>query len=168
MTKSEIIAEPKKQEIIVTRIFDASRELVFRMYTDAKAIPKWWGPKYLTTVVEKLEVRKGGIWRFIQYDAEGNEHAFNGVYHDCIPPVKLVRTYEYEGNPGNVMLETVTLEELPEGSTKLTAHTIFQTLEARDWMLQNGAEKGVSEGMDRLAELLANFKSVRSKGSEMK
>lgn len=156
MTKSEIIAEPKKQEIIVTRVFDASRELVFRMYSDSKAIPKWWGPKYLTTIVEKLEVRKGGIWRFIQHDAEGNEHAFNGVFHDCIFPEKLVRTYEYEGNPGHVMLETVTLEELPEGCTKLTAHTIFQTLEARNWMLRNGAEKGVSEGMDRLAELLAN------------
>lgn len=159
MAKSEIAAEPNKQEILVTRVFDAPRELVFRMHSDVQAIPKWWGPQYLTTVVEKMEVRKGGIWRFLQKDAHGNEHAFNGVYHDCVPPEKLVRTFEYEGNPGNVMLETVTLEALQEGRTKLTAHTIFQTLEARNWMLQNGAEKGASEGMDRLAELLANIKN---------
>lgn len=157
MMKSEVIAEPKKQEIIVTRVFDAPRELVFRMYSDAKDIPKWWGPRHLTTVVEKMEVRKGGIWRFIQHDADGNEFAFCGVYHACLPPEKLVRTFEYEGNPGHVMLETVTLEGVQEGRTKLTAHTVFQTLEARNWMLRNGAEKGANEGMERLAELLTNL-----------
>ena len=156
MGKSEIIAVPGKLEVTVKRIFDKPCKLVFAMYTDPDAIPKWWGPRALTTIVEKMEVRKGGIWRFLQQDADEIEYAFSGVYHDCLFPHRIVRTFEFEGNPGNVMLETVIFEELKEQRTKLTAHTIFQTLEDRDWLLQNGALEGASEGMDRFAEYLAS------------
>jgi len=154
MFKSEIIAEPDKLEITIKRVFNAPSELVFTMYTDPVAIPKWWGPRYLTTVVETMDVRKGGIWRYIQGDAAGNEHAFNGVYHEITSPRRIVRTFEYEGAPNNVLLETVTLEQLPNGQTKLTAQSVFQTLEARNAMLQSGAKAGGDESMERLAELL--------------
>jgi len=76
MSKTNIIAEPGKQEIVITRVFDAPRELVFKTITDPSLVPQWWGPKRFTTTVDKMEVRPGGQWRFVQRDADGNEHAF--------------------------------------------------------------------------------------------
>jgi uncharacterized protein YndB with AHSA1/START domain len=154
LTKTRFVAEPGKQESIITRIFDAPRESVFKTYTDPNLIPQWWGPKNLTTTVEKMDARPGGVWRIVQRDAEGNEYAFHGVYHDVAPPQRLVRTFEFEGMPGHVSLETVTLEDLG-GKTKLTTKSVFQTVEDRDGMFESGMEEGVNESMDRLAELLA-------------
>src|SRR3712207_1523912 len=102
MSKTEFIAEPGKQTITMRRVFDAPRELVFKTYTDPQAIPHFWGPKNLTTIVDKMEVRAGGIWRFVQRDAEGNEFAFHGVYHDIVAPEWMVGTFEFEGMPGHV------------------------------------------------------------------
>ncbi|MDR6224926.1 SRPBCC family protein [Desmospora profundinema] len=155
MTKTNVIAEPGKQAIVITRVFDAPRERLYNAYTDPNLLPEWWGPKYMTTTVDKMDVRKGGVWRFVQRDVNGEEYAFNGVYHESIFPERLVYTFEFEGMPGHVLLETVTFEELPDGKTKLTDITVFQTLEARDRMIQSGAEEGAEEAMNRFAELLA-------------
>ncbi len=149
-----LVAEPGRQEIVLRRVLDAPRELVFKTMTDPSLIPNWWGPKGLTTVVEKMDVRPGGAWRFVQRDPDGNEFAFNGVYHEVLPPERLVYTFEFEGVPGHVLLETVTFEEL-DGKTRLTDRSVFQTVEDRDAMVQSGMESGAKEAMDRLAELLA-------------
>src|SRR5205823_9575981 len=133
--------------------FDAPRELVFKAHTDPQIIPQWWGPRSLTTTVEALEVRPGGLWRFVHHDAAGNEYAFHGVYHAVAPPERLVYTFEFEGAPGHVVLETVTFEDV-QGKTKLTDVSVFQTVEDRDGMLRSGMEEGATESMDRLAELL--------------
>lgn len=156
MTKTQFTAEPGRQEIIVTRVFDAPRELVFKAYTDPNSIPHWWGPAYLTTTVDKMDVRQGGIWRFVQHDAAGNEHAFHGVYHESLAPERLVLTWEYEGLPGHVLLETITFEEQLGGKTKLTDRSVFQTQEDRDGMLQAGAKEGLVM-FDRFADLLAKM-----------
>ena len=102
-----------------------------------------------------LEARQGGIWRFIQRDQAGNEYAFRGVFHECLAPQRIVRTFEFEAMPGHVLLETVVFEE-EGGQTKVTASSVFQTQEARDGMLQSGAEHGAAETWDRLDELLAS------------
>lgn len=149
-----LVAEPGRQEIVLRRVLDAPRELVLKTMTDPSLIPNWWGPKGLTTVVEKMDVRPGGAWRFVQRDPDGNEFAFNGVYHQVLPPERLVYTFEFEGVPGHVLLETVTFEEL-DGKTRLTDRSVFQTVEDRDAMVQSGMESGAKETMDRLAELLA-------------
>ena len=149
-----LVAEPGRQEIVLRRVLDAPRELVFKTMTDPSLIPNWWGPNGLTTVVEKMDVRPGGAWRFVQRDPDGNEFAFNGVYHQVLPPERLVYTFEFEGVPGHVLLETVTFEEL-DGKTRLTDRSVFQTVEDRDAMVQSGMESGAKETMDRLAELLA-------------
>lgn len=156
MSKLNLIAEPGKQEIFMTRVFDAPRELVFNACTDPKLIPQWWGPKYLTTTVDKMEVRQGGLWRYVQRDADGNEFGFHGVYHAIVPPERLVHTFEFEGVPGHVLLETVTFEE-HDGKTKLTDQSVFQSVEDRDGMLQSGMEGGAIETWDRLAELLGRM-----------
>jgi uncharacterized protein YndB with AHSA1/START domain len=154
VTKTQFIAEPGRQEMLAIRVYDAPRELVFKAWTDPNSIPHWWGPAYLTTTVEKMDVRQGGIWRFVQRDPGGNEHAFHGVYHESLAPERLVLTWEYEGMPGHVLLETVTFEEEPGGKTKLTDRSVFQTQADRDGMLQAGAEEGLVM-FDRFAELLA-------------
>ena len=112
--RTNIGAEPGKQEILITREFDAPRALVFKAYTDPTLIPQWWGPRYLSTEVDKMDVMPGGQWRFINRDAEGNEYAFHGVYHEVLAPERVIDTFEFEELPetGHVALETMKLEEL--------------------------------------------------------
>ena len=154
MIKTNLVAELGKQEIVITRIFDSPCELVFKLTTDPNLIPQWWGPKSLTTTVEKMDLRIGGVWRYIQRDPGGNEYAFYGVYHDIKPPERLVYTFEFEGMPGHVLLEIVTLED-QGGKTLYTDKTVFQTVQDRDGMLQSGMQEGAVESTDRLAELLS-------------
>ena len=151
-----ISAEPGKQEILITREFDAPRELVFKACTDPELIPQWWGPRNLSTEVDKMDVRPGGQWRFINRDAEGNEYAFHGVYHEILAPERVIDTFEFEGLPetGHVTLETMKLEPLPGGRTRLIVQSVFQSVADRDGMLQGGMEEGVNDTYDRLAELL--------------
>jgi uncharacterized protein YndB with AHSA1/START domain len=158
--RTRIIAERGKQEIIITRVFDAPRDLVFKANTDRNLIPKWWGPKRFTTRIDKLDARAGGLWRFVQRDAAGNEYAFHGVYHEVRSPEWIVDTFEFEGMPGHVSLETCTLEELG-GKTKMIGRSVYQTVEDRDGMLKSGMEEGVFESMERLAELLKEYQSER-------
>jgi uncharacterized protein YndB with AHSA1/START domain len=156
MTRTEITAEPGKQEIIITRVFDAPREVVFKAMTDPLLIPRWWGPRILTTTVEKMDVRPGGMWRFVQRDPGGNEYAFHGVYHEVASPQRMVYTFEFEGVPGHVALETGTFEDLGD-KTRLTGKSVFQSVEDRDGMLQSGMEQGVVETDERFAELLTEL-----------
>ena len=141
MTGPELVAAPGRQEIVMTCVFDAPRELVFQAYTDPNATPQWWGPKRMTTTVDRMEVRPGGIWRFVQREPDGRSYAFFGVYHAIVPPERLVHTFEFEGAPGHVSLETAVLEDLG-GRTKLPASSVFQSVEDRDSMLQAGMEEG--------------------------
>ncbi len=153
MTKLNLTIEPGKQEFSYTRVFNASPEQVFKAYTDPAAIVQWWGPRYLTTTIEKMEVQPGGSWRFIQQDANNNEYAFHGVYHDIVSPSRIVQTFEFEGTPGHVALEILTMER-QDGKTLLTAKSIFQSVEDRDGMVGSGGESGMRESLDRLDELL--------------
>lgn len=151
-----LIAEPGKHEIRMSRDFNAPRELIFRAYTDPDLIPRWWGPARLTTVVEKMEPRAGGSWRFIQHDPEGNTFAFRGVYHE-VSPERIISTFEFEGMPGHVLLSTLTLEE-HDGKTRVTDSSVFQSVEDRDGMLQTDMEEGAREGWDRFEEVLQTLR----------
>ena len=157
MSNVDYVAEPGKQTILITQIFDAPRDLVWKIYSDPKLLPKWWGPKMLKTTVEKMEVKPGGSWRVIQQDPEGNEFGFHGVYHD-VHPYHSTRTMEWEGMPGHVLLETVKLEEI-NGKTKVTNNTVFQSVEDRDGMVENGMKRGVDESYERFVELLKDLQT---------
>jgi uncharacterized protein YndB with AHSA1/START domain len=152
---TKITAEPGKQEIIITRKFDAPRELVFKAFTDPKLYIEWLGPRRLTMTLETFEPKNGGSWRYIQKDQDGNEYAFHGVNHE-VTPERIISTFEFEGLPekGHVILETTKFEALSNTKTKLTSQSIFQAVEDRDGMLQSGMEEGVNESYDRLDELL--------------
>jgi uncharacterized protein YndB with AHSA1/START domain len=161
VNKTKIIAEPGKQEIFIVRELDAHRELVFEAFTDPKFYGQWLGPRRLTTKFEKLELKNGGSYRFINEDEKGNKFAFHGVYHEVIAPERIIGTFEFEGLPekGHISLEITKFEELPGGRTKLTAQDVFMSVADRDGMIQSGMEEGVNDSYDRLEELLATMKS---------
>ncbi len=144
---------PTDREIVMTRVFDAPRELVFKAHVDPEAIPRWWGPRRYTTIVDKMDLRPGGVWRFVQRDQEGNEFAFNGVYREIVPPERLVLTFEFEGMPGHVAVNTAIFEDLG-GKTRLTTTQLFEHVADRDGMIQSGMESGAIETWDRLTEYL--------------
>jgi uncharacterized protein YndB with AHSA1/START domain len=155
--KTEIVAEPATQQILITREFDAPRELVYRAYTDPELLVQWMGPKRLTMTIERHELRDGGRYRYSHRDENGFEAAFHGVFHGE-PSLDggVVRTFEFEGYPGHVSLETLTLEER-DGKTLSRAVSVFQSVEDRDGMMASGMESGVNEGMEKLDELLARL-----------
>lgn len=155
--KTTIAAEPGKQELFITREFDAPRELVFRAYTDPEIYARWLGPHGLTTTFEIFEPVSGGRYRFIQKDQEGNEFAFHGVTHEVAAPERIIGTFEFEGlpEPGHVILETTRFEALPGDRTRIVSQSVFQSVADRDGMIQSGMETGVNEGYERLDEILA-------------
>ena len=151
--------ETGNQEITFTRVFDAPREVVWKACTDPDLISRWWGTTSLTTTIEAMDVRPGGLWRIVQRDAEGNEYAFHRVYHEVTPFGRIVDTFEFEGMPGHVVLETDTFEDLGGGRTKMTSRLVFSSVEDRDAMLQSGMKEELLEAMDLLAELLDDLKA---------
>jgi uncharacterized protein YndB with AHSA1/START domain len=154
MAKNKLVVTlPSDKEILLTRVIDAPRELVFKAYTDPKAIPQFWGPRKYTTVVDKMDVRPGGKWRFIQKDEEGQEFAFNGEYREVKAPEKLVHTFEFEPLAGHIAVEHVTFEDMGD-KTKIVDRMNFDNKEDRDGMVESGMESGAAELWDRFEELV--------------
>ena len=151
--KLTVTAEPGKQEIFITREFDAPRKHVFKAHIDPKLYVQWLGPHGYEMILEEFEPFNGGKYRYIHKDKDGNEYGFHGTFHEMSTD-NMVQTFEFEGYPGHVSLDCMTLEELPGDRTRATIHSIFQSVSDRDGMIQNGMEKGVSEGYERLDEIL--------------
>ena len=153
---TEFVTDRGKRKLVMSRVFNAPRERVFRAYTDPRLIPQWWGPRSQTTTVETMDVRKGGGWRYLGRDPDGTEYAFRGEYREVVPPERLVSTFEFEGMPGHIVEEIATFEERG-ARTKLTSTSLFESVEDLDGMLQSGMESGARETWDRLEELLAKM-----------
>jgi uncharacterized protein YndB with AHSA1/START domain len=166
MEKPTTQAEPGSLEMVITHKFDAPRELVYKIYTDPNSIPDWWGPRNLTTEVDKMELRPGGIWRYIQHDPQNNIFAFHGVYHSLEPNKQIISTFEWEGMPGHVILVTTTFED--QGNrTIVTQQNVFQSVQDRDGMMQQGMEQGTIEGDERFSELLARIYNGPGMGAQI-
>ena len=148
------VSTPSDREIATERVFDAPRERVWEAYTVADLVAQWWGPRETETVIDKFEFEVGGAWRFVERGADGEEHAFRGTYREIVPQERIVHTFEWEGMPGHVLVETATFEDLGE-QTRVRTNSLFHTTEERDGMLNSGMEKGLKESHERLAELLA-------------
>ena len=142
--------------MLITREFDAPRKLVFQAFTDPELYVQWLGPRRLTMRLDTFEPRSGGRWRYIQKDQSGNEFGFHGVYHEVRAPERIIDTFEFEGLPeaGHVCLETLTLEALPGGRTRLAVQSVFQSVADRDTALQSGMEEGINDSYERLTALL--------------
>jgi len=149
---------PSDLEILVTREFDAPRDVVYKTMTDPKLIPQWWGPRSDKTTVDKMEVRPGGKWRFVATQPDGTTYAFRGEYREIIPGEKVVQTFEFEPMAGHISVETATLTDLPGGRTLFTTRSVFTSKEDRDGMVESGMESGLRETYERLDEVLASIK----------
>ena len=158
--KTDIVAEPNSLQIRMTREFAAPRELVFRAHTDPALLVQWLGPRDLTMEVDHFDVRNGGTWRYVSRDANGGEYGFRGVFHGDPSVDGIVQTFEYEGMPGHVCLETLTFEER-DSTTILHANSVFQSVADRDGMIASGMETGVDEGYAKLDALLAELNANR-------
>lgn len=159
MTKKNqttIIAEKGKQELFIIREFNAPKELVFRAFTEPELLVQWLGPCDMEMIIDNLDNRSGGSYRFIHKDEQGNEFAFNGAIHEVAAPERLIRTFEFEGLPerGHVALETALFEQMDDNRTKVTIQSVFRSVEDRDGLVMSGMERGATESHDQLDALL--------------
>jgi uncharacterized protein YndB with AHSA1/START domain len=155
--RSEIALASPDHELVVSRLIDASRRLVFQAWVEPEQAACWWGPQGFTTLSCEMDVRPGGAFRFAMRSPEGTVHTKCGVYREVVAPERLVFTYAWEdpaGNPGHKTLVTVTFAE-KSGKTKLTLHqAIFETVTARD-----GHRTGWTSCLERFADYLAKAKA---------
>jgi len=156
--KTEVKAEPGKQELYIIREFDAPRELLFRAHTEPALYEKWVGPNDLTMKVEKMDAVNGGSYSFV-HTREGHEYRFHGVYHEVLKPERIIGTFEFDGLPetGHVIMGTTKFEELPNGRSRLVHQSVFQSVQDRDGMVASGMERGVSDGYEKLDTMLSQM-----------
>jgi uncharacterized protein YndB with AHSA1/START domain len=142
-------------ELVITRVFDAPRELVWKAWTERERVLNWLGPKDFTAVAFDLDPRPGGAWHSRMRSPEGQEFSNGGVVREVVEPEHLVYTFAWDdenGKPGREMLVTVTLEERDDGRTEMTfTQAVFESVEDRD-----GHRGGWTESFDRLAAYLAS------------
>lgn len=146
-----------EREIVMSRTFGAPRDLVWTALTCPQHIRRWWGGGGAMTVCEH-DFRVGGGYRFVVSGPRG-EHGFRGDFLEIAPTERIVQTFEWEGLPGHISRETVSLEE-QGGQTTMTILCVFDTPEDRDGMLASGMEDGAGESYNRLEELLATMTSA--------
>ena len=154
-TVKATITTPTDREIHIERIFNAPRDRVWRAMSDPKLIAQWWG-RGNKLVVEKFEMERGGHWRFVEHGPDG-VHGFEGRFREVTPPERVVQTFEWDGMPAYVIIETMTLEDLGDGRTRLVTTSLFHTTDERDGFLQSGMEGGLNESYAALDRLLARL-----------
>lgn len=154
-TRKATLTTPSDREIRIERVFDAPRDRVWQAFTDPKLVAQWWGRGH-KLVIERMDVERGGHWRFVEHGPDG-VHGFEGRYREVTPTTRLVHTFEWDGFPGYVIIETVTLEDTDDGRTKVVNLSLFHTTEERDGMLQSGMETGLNESYAALDRLLATM-----------
>jgi uncharacterized protein YndB with AHSA1/START domain len=147
------ITTPSDREIRVERIFAAPRDRVWAAFTDPALVAQWWGRGH-KLVIEKMEVHRGGRWRFVEHAPEGT-HGFEGRYREVTPKERVVQTFEWDGMPGHVIVETMTLEDLGDGRTRVVTVSLFHTTEERDGMLGSGMADGLNQSYAALDKVLA-------------
>jgi uncharacterized protein YndB with AHSA1/START domain len=145
---------PSDREIRIERIFNADRSRVWRAFTDPAQLAQWWG-RGNKLVIETLEVARGGHWRFVEHSSDG-VHGFEGRYREVTPEERLVMTFEWDGMPGYVIIETIVLEALSDGRTNVVNTSLFSYSEERDGMMNAGMEQGLRESYAALDRLLAS------------
>ncbi len=152
--ETEITADPTVPLIRITREFDAPRENVFRAHADPDLVVQWLGPRDLTMTIDHYDCSTGGSYRYL-HTRDGEEFGFNGCFHEVRPSELIIQTFTFEGYPDGVALEKLVFEDLGDGRTRLVATSLCDSFEERDAMLSGGMETGVTQGYQRLDELLA-------------
>jgi uncharacterized protein YndB with AHSA1/START domain len=146
------------RQIVITRTFDAPRELVFKAWTDPKQIVQWWGPNGFTTTTHEREVKPGGVWRFVMHGPDGTDYKNKIIFIEVVKPERLVYRHagDADGEPVRFHVTVTFIEQ--GGKTRLTMQSIFESAEARDHVVKKyGAIEGGNQTLARLAEHLAHL-----------
>ncbi|MFL6073099.1 MAG: SRPBCC family protein [Mycobacteriales bacterium] len=151
-----ITAQPGTPFLEVRRDFDATPARVFRAWTEPDLVARWLGPRELRIEVLEYDARSGGGYRYVHRDDEGGEFRFRGVFHTVEKDELIIQTFEWEGAPGEVSIETIRFEDLGGGRTRVCQRGVFPSVAALEQAIAYGMERGINDGMDRLAELLAD------------
>jgi len=151
-TGTLIVTTPSDREIVLTRVFDAPRQLVFDAFTKPELLKRWFGPRGFSLVVCEVDLRVGGSWRFVLRGPDGKDMGMRGVYREIAPPDRSVHTESFDDFPGESIVTTVLVEE--RGRTTLTATVLYPSQEVRDAVIDSGMEHGAAETYDKLAEML--------------
>jgi uncharacterized protein YndB with AHSA1/START domain len=156
MANTQITAEPAVPQLLVTSEFAAPRELLFRAYTDPELLAQWLGPRGLILTTGHIDARHGGTWCYIASDADGHKYSFRGVLHGTPSPDGIVQTFEFDGVPGHVCVETATFTERGD-TTVLTQNTVYPSAQDRDRALHYDMAEDINESIERLEELLGRL-----------
>jgi uncharacterized protein YndB with AHSA1/START domain len=158
MTATAEAAPYADRELIFTRIFDAPRELVFSAWTDPKQIVQWWGPKGFTTTTHEMNVKPGGVWRFIMHGPDGRDYKNKIIFIEVVKPQRLIYKHAGEEDTEAVRFQVTVTFEAQGNKTKLTMRSLFDTAAERDDVVAKyGAIEGANQTLGRLADHLANL-----------
>lgn len=150
------VTTPTDREVRTERVFDAPRATVWRAYTEPDLLKQWWG-RGNKLEIERFELERGGHWRFVEHSEEG-VHGFEGRFREIAPIERIVMSFEWDGMPAYVIIETLTLEDLGDGRTRIVTTSLFHTPEERDGMISAGMEQGLNESYAALERLLAKLR----------
>lgn len=145
------------QYVDFVREFDAPVAAVFRAHAEPDLVKQWLGPDGYDVEIERFNFVTGGGYRYIHRAPDGEEYAFNGVFHVVRPNDFAIQTFEYEGFPDAVSIESMRFEDVGDGRTRLVGHSVYPSQEARDGMVSSGMERGMTEGYNRLDQLLTTL-----------
>jgi uncharacterized protein YndB with AHSA1/START domain len=162
MTTANTIGEttfttPSDREIVITRVVDAPRELVFDVLTDPEHVPHWYGLRTWSLPTCDIDLRPGGNWRYVLRSPEGQDMGMSGTYREVERPERLVSTESFDDYPGESLNTMVLTEE--DGKTRITVTVLYESKEIRDAVIDSGMEKGAAVTYDRLAEYLDSVSS---------
>jgi uncharacterized protein YndB with AHSA1/START domain len=156
MSNPVIITAPEGLPFVeVTREFDAPVEAVFRAHQDPELYTRWVGPRGYEMDLQEYDFSTGGHYRYVHRDGTGGEYAFRGVFHVVRDNEFAIQTFEFEGAPDVVSIESVRFEPLEGGRSRIVVHAVYPSLDARDAIVASGMEHGISDGYEQLDELLA-------------
>jgi uncharacterized protein YndB with AHSA1/START domain len=144
---------PSEREIVLTRVFDAPRHMIYDAWTKPELLKRWFGPRGWSLEVCDIDLKVGGKWRFVLRGPDGREMGMRGVYRELVPPERDVHTESFDDFPGESIVTGVLVEM--DGKTTMTATILYPSQEVRDAVLKSGIEHGAAETYDRLAEMLA-------------
>ena len=151
------VTTPTDREIVLTRVFDAPRHLVFDAFTKAELLKRWFGPRGWSLVVCEVDLRVGGGFRFVLRGPDGTQMGMRGVYREIVPPERSVHMESFDDYPGESQVTSVLTED--GGRTTLTATVLYPSQEVRDIVIKSGMEHGAAESYDKLAEMLASVEA---------
>jgi len=150
-----LLTVPSDREYRLERILNAKRERVWQAVSEPELLAQWWG-RGNRLVIERFEFVRGGHWRFVEHSHDG-EHGFEGRYREIVPSERIVSSFEWDGMPAHVAIQTMTLEQLVDGRTKLVSTALFHTSAERDGMMQLGMEDGTNQSYEVLDRVLASL-----------